>query len=142
MFISTLQQHLPLLHSTLTPACCRPACLASSSAASATATTCTAGQTSTGHLPVPAGFGNHDGGNTTAGPEECNLVRRQLRLRNLLRLPEPVSLSSNALHYSWDWGPLHLVHLNLYPGGWGKGLAGLWSGRVSLDAQQGQQGLW
>jgi hypothetical protein len=31
--------------------------------------------------------------------------------------PRLRSTSSNGLHYSWDWGQLHLVQLNLYPGG-------------------------
>jgi cytolysin (calcineurin-like family phosphatase) len=33
-------------------------------------------------------------------------------------------LSANGLHYSWDWGRVHLAMLNLYPGNQGKGSQG------------------
>jgi hypothetical protein len=66
-------------------------------------------------LPIFEGFGNHDGGNTTA-EHECNLVRRAVQLQNTLRSSKIRSVSLCTLHYSWDWDQLHLVHLNLYPG--------------------------
>ncbi|KAG1667449.1 hypothetical protein FOA52_012204 [Chlamydomonas sp. UWO 241] len=68
--------------------------------------------------PVYEGFGNHDGGNLTVASGECNDVRVNMGRRNQRRLLSGrlASLSDNRLHYSWDWGPLHLVQLNLYPG--------------------------
>ena len=33
-------------------------------------------------------------------------------------------LSENGLHYSWEWGDVHLAMLNLYPGDAGKGPEG------------------
>ena len=35
---------------------------------------------------------------------------------NRLRATLLTAVSTNGLHYSWDFGSLHLVHLNLYPG--------------------------
>ncbi|GAX82057.1 hypothetical protein CEUSTIGMA_g9485.t1 [Chlamydomonas eustigma] len=66
-------------------------------------------------LPIFEGFGNHDGGNTSA-EHECNIVRRAVQLRNTLRSSRIRNISPGTLHYSWDWDELHLVHLNLYPG--------------------------
>ncbi len=59
-------------------------------------------------FPVYEGTGNHDG--DAGGP-----VRAEIKSRNRLR-PGLASVSPDGLHYSWDWGPLHAVHLNLFPG--------------------------
>ena len=59
-------------------------------------------------FPVYEGTGNHDG--DAGGP-----VRSAIKARNRLR-PGLASVSPDGLHYSWDWGPLHAVHLNLFPG--------------------------
>eukprot|EP00955_Chlamydomonas_euryale_P055781 356209-Chlamydomonas_euryale.AAC.11 len=46
------------------------------------------------------------------------VLQRAAPLLDLARLRSNKlsGLSSNGLHYSWDWGPLHLIHLNLYVG--------------------------
>jgi cytolysin (calcineurin-like family phosphatase) len=59
-------------------------------------------------FPVYETFGNHDGG--PASP-----VREAIRQRNLLRVGV-TNVSENGMHYSWDWGPLHLVNLGISPG--------------------------
>ncbi len=60
-------------------------------------------------FPLYEGFGNHDG-----GPAK-SLTRRAIRERNPRRLGL-VNVSSNGLHYSWDWDHVHLVQLNLFGG--------------------------
>lgn len=59
--------------------------------------------------PLFEGFGNHDGGPaksiTRAGIKERNAKRSGL-----------TSVSTNGLHYSWDWDQVHLVQLNLFGG--------------------------
>lgn len=64
-----------------------------------------------GRLSFPAyeGFGNHDGGPT------ASLVRPAIKERNQHRVGIRM-LSENGLHYSWDWGQVHLVQLNLFGG--------------------------
>lgn len=60
-------------------------------------------------FPLYEGFGNHDGGPTKS------FVRAGIKARN----PQRVGLkaiSENGLHYSWDWGHVHLVQLNLFGG--------------------------
>ncbi len=76
--------------------------------------------------PVYEGFGNHDGGAE-------HPVRSGIRDRNLRR-PGVANISSDGHHYSWDWGRVHLVQLNLFPGSqgediinpWGKAFEGSW----------------
>ena len=60
-------------------------------------------------FPVREGFGNHDGGPTKS------FVRVGIRERNPKRVGLK-SISENGLHYSWDWGHVHLVQLNLFGG--------------------------
>ena len=66
--------------------------------------------------PVFEGWGNHDG--PPEGKEKSSFsFQREIRKRNLVRKEQGLisNLSSNGLHYSWDWGDVHFVQLNLYP---------------------------
>lgn len=66
--------------------------------------------------PVFEGWGNHDG--PPEGKGKCGFsFQGQIRKRNLLRKHKGLisNLSENGLHYSWDWGDVHFVQLNLYP---------------------------
>ena len=98
--------------------------------------------------PVFEGLGNHDGGPRgglppnsstpwssaapySSGQHDPNLVWKGLIARNRRRVGAAASigvqnyrLSQNGLHYSWDWGRVHLAMLNLYPGNEGKGSQG------------------
>ncbi|MBC7363297.1 MAG: metallophosphoesterase [Candidatus Aminicenantes bacterium] len=78
-------------------------------------------------FPVYEGFGENDGSSK-------GLVRNNLQKRNKLR-PSIRSLSADGLHYSWDWGKVHFVHLNLYPGRAGEELLNYWRRRISSDAR-------
>jgi hypothetical protein len=49
-------------------------------------------------------------------PQRRFPVPQGIAMRNALGRLGVSSVSPNNLHYSWDWGPLHLVQLNLYPG--------------------------
>ena len=60
-------------------------------------------------FPLYEGFGNHDG-----GPSK-SFVRAGMRERNPLRMGLS-DVSPNGLHYSWDWGPVHCLQLNLFGG--------------------------
>lgn len=44
-------------------------------------------------------------------------VQAKLKERNLLRLKEGIikELSTNKLHYSWDWDDVHFVIVGIYP---------------------------
>ena len=66
--------------------------------------------------PVFEGWGNHDG--PPEGKEKSGFsFQGQIRKRNLVRKERNFisNLSSNGLHYSWDWDDVHFVQLNLYP---------------------------
>lgn len=78
-------------------------------------------------FPVYEGYGEND------GPSN-GLVRNNLKSRNKLR-PNLRSISSDGLHYSWDWGRVHFVHLNLYAGRAGEELLNYWRRRISSDAR-------
>jgi 3',5'-cyclic AMP phosphodiesterase CpdA len=60
-------------------------------------------------------IGNHD-----LAPESAtdfSVVQREFIARNQRRQgPEVFRYDAHHYHYSWDWGPLHLVNLNLFPG--------------------------
>jgi hypothetical protein len=84
-------------------------------------------------FPVYEGFGEHD------GPSD-GLVRTNLRSRNRLR-PGLRSISADGQHYSWDWGRVHFVHLNLYPGSMGEEYLNIWRRRVSGDARYPKRSL-
>ena len=60
-------------------------------------------------FPLYEGFGNHDG-----GPAK-SFVRAGIRERNPKRVGL-TEISPSGLHYSWDWGHVHLVQLNLFGG--------------------------
>ena len=65
-------------------------------------------------FPVFEGVGNHD-------LNENLFAFNQVRARNEVRRKMNLigSVSSNGYHYSWDWGGVHFVHVNLFPGnGW------------------------
>ena len=59
------------------------------------------------NYPLYESFGNHDGG--LEGP-----VRQGIIERNKQR-PGILNISENGLHYSWNWGGIHFVNVNLYP---------------------------
>lgn len=63
--------------------------------------------------PVYEGYGNHDIHNVSSW-----VVPDDIANRNLSR-PGVVNISGNGYHYSWDWDNVHLVQLNVYPGGAG-----------------------
>lgn len=70
-------------------------------------------------FPAFEGVGNHDGGNST--DKVLGVVRAGVIARNKRRDPVKAgitgySLSGNGMHYSWNWGGLHLVMLGVYPG--------------------------
>ncbi|MDA7928894.1 metallophosphoesterase family protein [Mariniblastus sp.] len=64
-----------------------------------------------GKLPFPVYevHGNHD------GPQGDTFIVKDIIERNRSR-PGISNLSKNGLHYSWDWGPLHLVNLGMFVG--------------------------
>lgn len=67
-------------------------------------------------LPVFDGWGNHDG--PPVGKEKNGFsFQAQLLKRNAARLKAGAisNVSSNGLHYSWDWDDVHFVQLNIYP---------------------------
>lgn len=84
-------------------------------------------------FPVYEGFGEHDG-------SSGGLVRSNLRSRNRLR-PGLKGISADGQHYSWDWGKVHFVHLNLYPGSVGEEYLNVWRRRVSGDARYPKHSL-
>ncbi|MCP4849187.1 MAG: hypothetical protein GY899_14695 [Verrucomicrobiaceae bacterium] len=64
-----------------------------------------------GGLPFPVYelHGNHD------GPQGDTFIIDGIIERNRKR-PGLAQVSRNGLHYSWDWGPLHLVNLGMFVG--------------------------
>lgn len=60
-------------------------------------------------FPVYEVHGNHD------GPQGDTFIVKDIVKRNRSR-PGITNLSKNGLHYSWDWGPLHLVNLGMFVG--------------------------
>jgi predicted phosphodiesterase len=60
-------------------------------------------------VPVREIHGNHD------GPQGKGLVPDGIIARNRRR-PGVTGLSANGLHYSWDAGPVHFVHLGIVVG--------------------------
>ncbi|MGC9056918.1 MAG: LamG-like jellyroll fold domain-containing protein [Candidatus Saccharicenans sp.] len=84
-------------------------------------------------FPVYEGFGESD------GPSN-GLVRTNLKNRNRLRTGLK-SLSSDGLHYSWDWGKVHFIQLNLYPGSVGEEYLNYWGRRLSGDARYPKHSL-
>ena len=67
-------------------------------------------------FPVFETWGNHDG--PPVGKEKLGFsFQGQLKRRNLLRQQKGwlTNLSTNGLHYSWDWDGIHFVQLGIYP---------------------------
>jgi hypothetical protein len=60
-------------------------------------------------LPVYELHGNHD------GPQGDTFIIHDIIRRNRSR-EGVVRVADNGLHYSWDWGPLHLVNLGIFVG--------------------------
>jgi len=60
-------------------------------------------------LPVYEFHGNHD------GPQGDTFIIDAIIERNKTR-PAVTNVSSNGLHYSWDWGPVHLINLGMFVG--------------------------
>jgi len=66
--------------------------------------------------PVFEGWGNHDG--PPEGRERFGFsFQARLKRRNGSRLEKGLidRVSENGLHYSWNWGGVHFVQLNLFP---------------------------
>lgn len=59
--------------------------------------------------PVYEVFGNHD------APHGKGLVLEKIQARNRKR-PHVMHVSSNGLHYSWDWGNAHFINLGIIVG--------------------------
>ena len=60
-------------------------------------------------------MGNHD--LTPASADGFSTVQQAFVERNRRRrAAEPCHWDADAYHSSWDWGPLHLVNLNIFPG--------------------------
>ena len=59
--------------------------------------------------PVYEVFGNHD------APHGQHAILDPLAARARLRT-DLTHLSANALHYSWDWGPIHFINLGITVG--------------------------
>ncbi len=60
-------------------------------------------------FPVYELHGNHD------GPQGDTFIIDEIIARNRKR-NGVVNVSSNGLHYSWDWGPLHCVNAGIFVG--------------------------
>jgi hypothetical protein len=83
--------------------------------------------------PVYEGAGNHDGG-------ARDPVRMGIVARNAIR-PAVKNVSSNGLHYSWDWDQVHFVQLNLFPGTVGDDIVNPWSRHFEGDWKYPQHSL-
>lgn len=59
------------------------------------------------HYPVYECFGNHD-------LNASRFVQKDIIARNQLR-SNLTAISTNGLHYSWDWDGVHFVALGIYP---------------------------
>ena len=67
--------------------------------------------------PVFEGWGNHDG--PPIGRQRYGFsFQSHLKDRNKLRMQKRLidHISANGLHYSWTWGNVYFIQLNLYPG--------------------------
>ncbi|MEI7957181.1 MAG: metallophosphoesterase [Verrucomicrobiota bacterium] len=61
------------------------------------------------------GIGNHD--LSTSSSTDFTRVQREVIERHQTRRgDETFHYDAQHYHYSWDWGPLHLVQLNIFPG--------------------------
>jgi hypothetical protein len=64
--------------------------------------------------PVYAGTGNHDLTNEVSGGN-LNWLEQEMVQRNKQR-PGELNYGPKGFHYSWDWGPIHFINLNIFPG--------------------------
>jgi cytolysin (calcineurin-like family phosphatase) len=87
------------------------------------------------HFPVFEGYGNHD----IAAGRKPHWIPEQIALRNRCRT-QALQTSPNGVHYSWDWGGLHFININLYAGMGGDTLDSLEFLRGDLAAQVGDSG--
>ena len=60
-------------------------------------------------------IGNHDL-TSAVPPGGFSNVQREFVERNRRRRGDTFHFDAANYHYSWNWGPLHLVNLNLFPG--------------------------
>lgn len=65
-------------------------------------------------FPVFEGAGNHDF-DMQGGYAQWSYVQRDVIARNAQRAAK-ISTDTNRYHYSWDWGRVHVVNLNVFPG--------------------------
>jgi hypothetical protein len=65
-------------------------------------------------FPVYEVAGNHDLG-TDSVQDGWTYVQEELIQRNQHR-PGPLRFDPNGYHYSWDWGDVHFIALNVFPG--------------------------
>ena len=65
-------------------------------------------------MPVYDGLGNHDGPGTN--PLIVAVYQNRNRLRQTLAGARAGNMDSLNYNYSWDWGPVHFVNLNLFSG--------------------------
>jgi hypothetical protein len=83
--------------------------------------------------PIYEGAGNHDG-----DPDKP--ARLGIKSRNLLRSAIK-NISPDGLHYSWDWGQVHFVQLNLFPGSAGDDVINPWGRTFEGDWKYPQHSL-
>lgn len=60
-------------------------------------------------------MGNHDL-SSLSSEGELSSVQREFVQRNKERKGDEFFFDSDDYHYSWNWGPLHFINLNLFPG--------------------------
>jgi hypothetical protein len=60
-------------------------------------------------------IGNHDLSAKSA-KGGLSVVQEEFIKRNKLRLGDEFHFDKSNYHYSWDWGSLHFINLNLFPG--------------------------
>jgi hypothetical protein len=65
-------------------------------------------------FPVFDGLGNHDGPGTN--PLIVTNYQNRNRARQISPLAKPTHIDSLNYNYSWDWGQVHFINLNLYSG--------------------------
>jgi len=87
------------------------------------------------NYPVFELYGNHD----CTVSNDTDFPKEGIKERNPLRQPQ-VNISSNGYHYSWDWDDVHLINLNIYPGGPGVAEDSFGFAQQDLAANVGDSG--
>ena len=87
------------------------------------------------NYPVFELYGNHD----CTVSNDSDFPKEGIKQRNPLRQPQ-VNISSNGYHYSWDWDDVHLINLNIYPGGPGVAEDSFGFAQQDLAANVGDSG--